>query len=39
MNLESYIHEAIFEDKEKYTLLYEIIWENFSRQTAPAAMR
>ena len=30
MNLESYIHEAIFEEKEKYTLLYEIIWENFN---------
>ena len=30
MNLESYIHEAIFEEKEKYTLLYEIMWENFN---------
>lgn len=29
MDLESYIHEAIFEEKEKHTYLYELIWSNF----------
>ena len=29
MNLESYIHENIFEEKEKYTYLFELIWSNF----------
>jgi hypothetical protein len=29
MDLKSYIHEAIFEEKEKYTYLYELIWDNF----------
>ncbi|MFR5875152.1 MAG: hypothetical protein ACLUFN_01540 [Eubacterium sp.] len=29
MDLASYIHESIFEEKEKYTYLYELIWDNF----------
>lgn len=29
MDLASYIHEAIFEEKDKYTYLYELIWDNF----------
>ncbi|MGN0532215.1 MAG: hypothetical protein ACI4IN_05410 [Eubacterium sp.] len=29
MDLESYIHEAIFEENEKHTQLYEMIWSNF----------
>lgn len=29
MNLESYIHENIFEEKEKYIYLFELIWSNF----------
>lgn len=29
MDLESYIHEAIFEEKEKHTYLYKLIWSNF----------
>lgn len=29
MDLSSYLHEAIFEEKEKYTYLYELIWDNF----------
>ena len=29
MDLDSYIHEAIFEEKEKYTFLYELFWQNF----------
>lgn len=29
MDLASYIHEAIFEEKEKSTCLYDLIWENF----------
>lgn len=30
MDIENYIHEAIFEEKDKYTYLYELIWENFA---------
>ena len=30
MDIESYIHEAIFEEKDKYTYLYELIWQNFT---------
>ncbi len=30
MDLDSYIHEAIFEEKSKYTYLYELLWENFA---------
>ena len=29
MDLSSYLHEAIFEEKDKYTYLYELIWDNF----------
>ena len=29
MGLSSYLHEAIFEEKDKYTYLYELIWDNF----------
>ena len=29
MDLDNYIHEAIFEEKEKYTFLYELLWQNF----------
>lgn len=29
MDLESYIHEAIFKENEKHTYLYELIWSNF----------
>lgn len=29
MDLSSYLHEAIFEEKYKYTYLYELIWDNF----------
>lgn len=29
MDIASYIHDAIFMEKEKYTYLYELIWENF----------
>lgn len=29
MDIENYIHEAIFEEKEKYTYLYELFWSNF----------
>ncbi len=29
MDLNSYLHEAIFEEKDKYTYLYELIWDNF----------
>ena len=29
MDLSSYLHEAIFEEKDKYTYLYELIWGNF----------
>lgn len=28
MDLESYIHETIFEETEKHTRLYELIWNN-----------
>lgn len=28
MNLSDYIHESIFEEKEKYTYLYELLWAN-----------
>ena len=28
MNLSDYIHENIFEEKEKYTYLYELLWAN-----------
>lgn len=30
MDIENYIHEAIFEEKEKYTYLYELFWSNFA---------
>lgn len=30
MDIENYIHEAIFEEKDKYTYLYELIWDNFT---------
>lgn len=29
MDLSSYIHESVFEEKEKYSCLYELIWDNF----------
>lgn len=29
MDLSSYLHEAIFEEKDKYTYLYELIWDDF----------
>lgn len=29
MDLADYIHEAIFEEKENHTYLYELIWSNF----------
>lgn len=29
MDIDTYIHEAIFEEKEKYAFLYELIWQNF----------
>ena len=29
MDLANYIHEAIFEEKDKFTRLYELIWDNF----------
>lgn len=29
MDIENYIHEAIFEEKEKYTYLCELFWSNF----------
>lgn len=29
MDIANYIHEAIFEEKEKYTYFYELIWDNF----------
>jgi hypothetical protein len=29
MDLTSYIREAIFEEKDKYTHLYQLIWDNF----------
>jgi DNA-binding transcriptional MerR regulator len=28
MNLSDYIHERLFEEKEKYTYLYELLWSN-----------
>ncbi len=28
MNLSDYIHETIFEEKEKHTYLYELLWAN-----------
>ena len=28
MELDNYIHEAIFDEKEKYTYLYELLWSN-----------
>ncbi len=28
MDLYSYIHQSIFEEKEKYTYLYELLWAN-----------
>ncbi len=28
MDLNGYIHQSIFEEKEKYTYLYELIWSN-----------
>lgn len=29
MDIENYIHEAIFEEKEQYRCFYELIWDNF----------
>lgn len=29
MDLTNYIHETVFEEKEKYTYLYELFWANF----------
>lgn len=29
MDLANYIHEAVFEEKDKYIYLYELIWSNF----------
>lgn len=29
MDIQKYIYEAIFEEEEKYTCLYELIWQNF----------
>ncbi len=29
MNIEDYIHEAIFEEKEQHRCFYELIWDNF----------
>lgn len=29
MNIDSYIYEAIFEEKPKYKVFYELIWEQF----------
>ena len=29
MDTANYIHQSIFEEKEKYTYLYELFWENF----------
>lgn len=31
MDLYSYIHEAIFEEKDKHTRLYELIWSEFEQ--------
>lgn len=32
MDLSTYIHEAIFEEKDKYTYLYELLWENLDEE-------
>ena len=29
MNIDSYIYEAIFEEKPKFKVLYELFWEQF----------
>lgn len=29
MNIDSYIYEAVFEEKPKYKVFYELIWEQF----------
>lgn len=29
MDIENYIHEAIFEEKEQHRCFYELIWDNF----------
>ena len=31
MDLNSFIHEAVFEEKDKYTRLYELIWSEFEQ--------
>ena len=31
MDLYSFIHEAVFEEKDKYTRLYELIWSDFEQ--------
>lgn len=31
MDFNSFIHEAIFEEKDKYTRLYELIWSEFEQ--------
>ena len=31
MDLYSFIEEAIFEEKDKYTRLYELIWSEFEQ--------
>ena len=28
MDLNEYIHESVFEENDKYTILYELLWEN-----------
>ena len=32
MNISDYIHETIFEEKEKYIYLYELFWANFEEE-------
>lgn len=32
MDLASYIHEAIFEEKEQHTQLYDLFWSNFDEE-------
>lgn len=32
MDIANYIHQSIFEEKEKFTFLYELIWANFEEE-------
>jgi len=32
MDISNYIHEAIFEEKDKYTYLYELLWMNLEEE-------